>query len=72
MISQFFRDYAAFLNDLEEDPVYRQNVNIYRDPTKQIPVDADDVDDPFAPRVTLDEMLDEMHIVDDEEMAEGQ
>ncbi|CAB0010936.1 unnamed protein product [Nesidiocoris tenuis] len=66
------KDYAAFLNDLEEDPVYRQNVNIYRDPTKQIPVDADDVDDPFAPRVTLDEMLDEMHIVDDEEMAEGQ
>ncbi len=24
------RDYADFLEDLEEDPVYRQNVNIYK------------------------------------------
>uniref|UniRef100_A0A0A9Y8T2 60S ribosomal export protein NMD3 n=1 Tax=Lygus hesperus TaxID=30085 RepID=A0A0A9Y8T2_LYGHE len=63
------KDYAAFLDDLEEDPVLRQNINIYRDPTKQIPVDINDLEDPNEPCIRLDEMLEEMHI-DDTEMNE--
>ncbi len=29
----FFRDYTEFLEDLEEDPVLRQNVNVYKGKT---------------------------------------
>lgn len=29
-ICSFFRDYTEFLEDLEEDPVLRQNVNVYK------------------------------------------
>lgn len=56
------RDYHEFLDDLEEDPAMRQNVNIFRD--KTIPVDVDDMDDPSAPRITLEEMLDDLDIQD--------
>ncbi|XP_075210512.1 60S ribosomal export protein NMD3 [Lycorma delicatula] len=64
-------DYNDFLNDLEEDPTYRQNVNIFKDSRKQIsiPVDSDCIDDPNMPHITLEEMLDDLHI-DDTEMAE--
>nr|CAD7597249.1 unnamed protein product [Timema genevievae] len=63
-------DYQEFLDDLEEDPALRQNVNIFRDHSKPtMPVDADDMDDPHAPHITLEEMLDDMNI-DDEEMEE--
>ncbi|XP_073991113.1 60S ribosomal export protein NMD3 [Rhodnius prolixus] len=55
-------DYTSFLEDLEEDPVYRQNVNIYKDPRQQVAVDADDVDDPDQHRITLEEMLDDLNI----------
>ncbi len=27
---EYFRDYTDFLEDLEEDPHYRQNINIYK------------------------------------------
>ncbi|XP_044728459.1 60S ribosomal export protein NMD3 [Chrysoperla carnea] len=65
-------DYNAFLDDLEEDPSLRQNVAIYKNPRAEpmIPVDGDDDTlDPSAPRITLEEMLDDLHI-DDVEMAE--
>ncbi|XP_026466185.1 60S ribosomal export protein NMD3-like [Ctenocephalides felis] len=55
-------DYHEFLDDLEEDPVMRQNINIFRD--KTIPVDVDDMDDPSVPRITLEEMLDDLDIQD--------
>ena len=29
-VSRFFSDYTEFLEDLEEDPVLRQNVNVYK------------------------------------------
>ena len=58
------------MEDLEEDPELRQNVNIFRDPSKQIPVDTDDMDDPNAPRITLEEMLDDLALEDDVEMGE--
>ncbi|XP_014241897.1 60S ribosomal export protein NMD3 [Cimex lectularius] len=64
------QDYAGFLDDLEEDAVYRQNVNIYKDPKKAVmPVDTDDVDESNQFCITLEEMLDDLH-VDDVEMAE--
>lgn len=61
-----FRDYNEFLDDLEEDPELRQNINIFKDPRNfNVPVDADDIDDPNAPHVTLEEMLDDLQIEDD-------
>ncbi|KAI4459685.1 nonsense-mediated mrna decay protein 3 [Holotrichia oblita] len=63
------KDYNEFLDDLEEDPTLRQNVNIFKDMSKQMPVDAYDTIDPDAPHITLDEMLDDL-VIDDVEMAE--
>ncbi|XP_043471212.1 60S ribosomal export protein NMD3 [Leptopilina heterotoma] len=63
-------EYNEFLDDLEEDPEMRQNINIFRDSKKQIPVDEDDVIDPSIPQITLDEMLDDLFI-DDVEMADS-
>lgn len=64
-----FRDYEEFLGDLEEDPGLRQNINIFRDSSKVIPVDVNDMEDATAPQITLDEMLDDMQI-EDAEMLE--
>lgn len=61
----YYRDYDEFLDDLEEDPQFRQNVNIYKDSSKAIPVDTNDMD-PSIPRITLEEMLDDLVIEDDE------
>jgi len=52
-----FNDFAA---DLEEDPMLRQNVNIYLDRNK-VPVDEDE-DDPECPQITLAEMLEDLDI----------
>ncbi|KAG5891163.1 hypothetical protein JTB14_000551 [Gonioctena quinquepunctata] len=62
-------DFHEFLDDLEEDPAFRQNINIFKDKSKQIPVDAFDNYDEFAPQVTLEEMLDDL-VIDDVEMEE--
>lgn len=62
-------DYHEFLDDLEEDPAMRQNVNIFKDASKMIPVDTDDECDPSMPRITLEEMLDDL-VIDDVDMAE--
>lgn len=60
----FLRDYNEFLDDLEEDAVYRQNVNIYRDLSKPvIPVDINDIAE-NGPCITLEEMIDELSIQD--------
>ncbi|KAJ1522086.1 hypothetical protein ONE63_002397 [Megalurothrips usitatus] len=65
------KDYDEFLDDLEEDPTMRQNVNIFKDPNNiNIPVDADEVD-PHAPHITLEEMLDDLQI-DDDPMDDGE
>jgi len=60
------RDYQDFLEDLEEDPTTRQHVNIYRDREKMA-VDLDDTDDEDVPRITLQEMLEDMQLDDMEE-----
>lgn len=64
-------DYNEFLEDLEEDPELRQNVNIFKDSKRQqMPVDTNDMDDPSVPRITLEEMLDDL-VLDDAEMGDG-
>lgn len=52
---------------MEEDPVFRQNVNIFKDVNK-IPVDTDEID-PALPRITLAEMLDDL-VIEDVEMTD--
>lgn len=64
-----YSEYNDFLEDLEEDPHMRQNVNIYKDKSKQIAVDTNDMMDPSLPQITLEEMLDDL-VIEDEEMAE--
>lgn len=54
---------------MEEDPDLRQNVNIFKDRTKAIPVDVNDGIDPSVPQITLEEMLDDL-VLDDDDMGE--
>lgn len=65
----FHRDYNEFLDDLEEDPELRQNVNIFKDSSKVMPVDTNDMIDPSVPRITLEEMLDDL-VIEDDDMGE--
>ncbi|KAI5646392.1 NMD3 family domain-containing protein [Phthorimaea operculella] len=67
-LSSSNEDYNDFLDDLEEDPTFRQNINIFRDPSKQVPVSVDDID-PSLPRITLAEMLDDL-VIEDVDMTE--
>lgn len=65
----FKSDYNEFLDELEEDPEMRMNVNIFKDKSKkQIPVDLDEID-PSMPQITLEEMLDDL-VIEDADMAE--
>ncbi|KAH9635683.1 hypothetical protein HF086_003407 [Spodoptera exigua] len=66
-LSSTNEDYNDFLDDLEEDPTFRQNINIFKDENK-IPVDTDEID-PSLPRITLAEMLDDM-VIEDVDMTE--
>ncbi|TGZ45674.1 60S ribosomal export protein NMD3 [Temnothorax longispinosus] len=56
-------EYNEFLDELEEDPEMRQNINIFRDIRKQIPVDTNEID-PSIPQITLEEMMDDLIIED--------
>ncbi|XP_071115506.1 60S ribosomal export protein NMD3-like [Haliotis cracherodii] len=64
------RDYNEFLEDLEEDPSVRQNVNIYLDRNK-LAVDTDDTDDEGVPQISLQEMLEDLHIAEDATGEDG-
>lgn len=66
--NQDTNDYNEFLEDLEEDPDLRQNVNIFKSKTV-IPVDSNSEVDPTMPCITLEEMLDDLQI-EDVEMVE--
>ncbi|KFD51802.1 NMD3 family protein [Trichuris suis] len=61
-------DYDEFLEDLEEDPTLRRDVNIYRDPSVQLPQPLPD-DATEMPCVPLHEMITDLSI-QDEEMPE--
>jgi len=64
-------DYNEFLEDLEEDPELRQNVNIFKDNRKTLPpVDSTETDYANMPQITLEEMLDDLVL--DVEMKEDQ
>ncbi|KAJ8960085.1 hypothetical protein NQ314_006120 [Rhamnusium bicolor] len=69
-VAQFDRcDYNEFLDDLEEDAALRQNINIFKDKAKQIPIDSNDSYDEMVPHITLEEMLDDL-VIDEVEMDE--
>ncbi|KAK9304245.1 hypothetical protein QLX08_004249 [Tetragonisca angustula] len=57
-------DYYEFLEDIEEDPEMRQNINIFKDPRKSIPVDTNELSDPSYPQISLEEMLEDLAIDD--------
>ena len=61
------KDYLDFLEDLEEDPKARENVNIYKDPKKMMAVEAlnDTGDNENLPQISLQEMLDDLNLNDD-------
>lgn len=63
------RQYLEFLEDLEDDETIRKNVNIYRDASK-IAVESD-TDDDGAPRISLADMLEDLHIAGDATGGEG-
>lgn len=65
-------DYEGFLEDLEDDPILRENVNIYKDSQKMaMAVEANDDDDDDLPAPpTLQEMLDDLNL-DDEPMPDA-
>ncbi|GAB6025122.1 ribosome-binding protein [Chamberlinius hualienensis] len=52
-------DFFDFIDDVDEDPKLRQDFNIYKDPAK-FNVESDAEDD--MPKVSLEEMLDDLHI----------
>ena len=54
-------DYNDFLQDLEEDPDLRQNINVYKDANK-MKVQVEDSDTEDCPQITLEEMLDDLVI----------
>jgi len=62
-------DFTEFLEDLEEDPAIRQNVIIYKDRSKVIPVESLVDADEDIPQISLQEMMDDLHL-SDVEMSE--
>jgi len=59
-VLSYFRDYEDFLQDLEEDPMYREKINIYRDRSR-MPVESETTDDETdRPKISLQEMLDDL------------
>lgn len=67
-------EYQGFLEDLEEDPELRKNVNVYKDAAKLRPTAVSELDDQEVPKIDLAEMLDDMTLesttVNDDEMSQ--
>lgn len=59
------KDYLDFLEDLEEDPKARENINIIKDKRKTD--NTNDDDDPSYPKIDINEMIDDLKL-DDEPM----
>ncbi len=64
------QDFDQFLEDLEEDEASRQHVNIYKKTTPPPSCADDDDEETDVPTISIEEMLDDLHI-DDEEMPEA-
>jgi len=56
-----------FMDDLEEDKDFRQNVNIYKDLEADMESAAED-DEDGAPRISLEEMMEDLVIYEDDVM----
>lgn len=69
LIVLFCSEYNEFLEDLEEDPALRKNINIFKDSSKQLAIDSQDQIDATIPYITLEEMLDDL-VIEDVEMKE--
>lgn len=66
-------DLEMFLQDLEEDPDLRANINIYRVSRTRAPMQTEqtiqedhDGDDEEAPEIPIEELLEDMTLEDDE------
>ncbi|KAI9251565.1 NMD3 family-domain-containing protein [Sporodiniella umbellata] len=56
-------DMELFMRDLEEDPEFRSNINIFKNENQAVvQEDVNDMSDEEAPEISLEEMLDEMAI----------
>lgn len=57
-----------FMDDLEEDKDFRQNINIYKNPDTGTESAAEDDDEDGAPRISLEEMMEDLVIYEDDVM----
>lgn len=55
-----------FMDDLEEDKDLRQNINIYKNPDANI--ESSTEDDDGAPKISLEEMMEDLYIYEDDVM----
>lgn len=55
-----------FMDDLEEDKDLRQNINIYKNPNAGVEPIVEDEDG--TPRISLEEMMDDLYIYEDDVM----
>eukprot|EP00118_Oscarella_pearsei_P013320 m.105562 g.105562 ORF g.105562 m.105562 type:complete len:501 (+) comp37230_c0_seq10:145-1647(+) len=58
------RDYQEFLNDLEEDPTYRKDVNVYKDQARLVAARQQQREDDL-PEIGLEEMLEDLTLEED-------
>jgi len=64
-LTPFRNDYEAFLQDIEEDPEFRKNMNLYRDKEHPVPESQEHGD----ASIGLDELLDDLTLEDEVEMS---
>ena len=67
------KDYEDFLQDLEEDPAYREGVNIYKDSKISVEpaITDDEGGDEERPKISLQEMLDDLNLSEAEVEADA-
>lgn len=61
-------DYEQFMEDLEEDQTMRQFVEVYKDPKKIQSNHEEENEEIDEPIITLQEMIDDLNIDDDDNM----
>jgi len=61
-------DMDEFMDDLEEDKDLRQNINIYKNPDADIESATENDDEDEAPRISLEEMMEDLVIYEDDIM----
>lgn len=57
-----------FMDDLEEDKDFRQNINIYKNPNADLESATEDEDEDGAPQISLEEMMEDLAIYEDDVM----